>query len=220
MSNNVPVYEWKKKKSVVFAIRAQESERMLFRMYYNNAGDLYLSPLINSKSGAVVKVQEAIVVTREQMDSGIQFGEDDLALHGYVSFHVSGIVKGPDFKQRPNPYDSGRHSIKELTEVVEVCEQRLADPGAYPQVSDADRAKQNIIFIPSAPAPGVVPIIFIEFIPAILLAALPTSNDYLVGLLADDVPEAVRFVAFIRVAYVLGEIPEHHQITFKRRQAT
>lgn len=217
MPSALPVLDWKKKKSVVFAVRVQDSERMLFCMYYNRAGDLYLKPLIHSKGGATVTVPEACVVTREQMDSGIQFGEDDLEAHGYVSFHVSGVVKGPDFKQRPDPYDSGHHSITELAEVVEVCEQRPADPGAYPEVSDADRAKQNIIMIPSAPAEGMYPVIHIDFISSASLAALPTSDDYLVGLFAEDVPEAVRFVAFIRVAYVQGVIPTHHQVTFKRR---
>jgi hypothetical protein len=219
MPSTLTVFEWKKKKSVVFAVRVRDSERMLFRMYYSKAGDLYLSPLIHSKGGATVTLSEARVVTREQMESGIQFGEDDLDAHGYVSFHVSGVVKGPDFKQRSDPYESGHHSITELTEVVEVCEQRSADPGAYPEVSDTDRAKKNIIFIPSAPAEGMYPVIHIDFIPNISLAALPTSDDYLVGLLAEDVPEAMRFVAFIRVAYVQGDIPAHHQITFKRRQS-
>lgn len=220
MVSALPVLEWKKKKSVVFAVRVRDSERMLFRMYYNKAGDLYLRPLIQSKGGAAVTAPEASVVTRKQMDSGIQFGEDDLEAHAYVSFHVSGVVKGPDFKQRPDPYDSGHHSITTLTDVVEVCEQRPADPGAYPEVSNADRAKQNIIFIPSAPAEGMYPIIHIDFIPVTSLTALPTSDDYLVGLLAEDVPEAVRFVAFIRVAYVQGDIATHHQVTFKRHQST
>jgi len=216
----LPVLEWKKKRSIVFAIRVRDSERMLFRMYYNKAGDLYLHPLIQSKGGSAVTVPEASLITHKQMKSGIQFGADDLEAHGYVSFHVSGVVKGPDFKQRHDRYDSGHHSITALTDVVEVCEQRPADPGAYPELSDADRAKKNVIFLPSAPAEGMYPLIHMDFIPVTSLAALPTSDDYLVGLLAEDVPEAFRFVAFIRVAYVQGDMPTHHQVSFKRYQST
>lgn len=210
------IFEWKKKSSVIFAVRVLNSERKIFSMYYRPTGDLFIEPLIKSDRGSAVVLSEAAIASKEQLAEGIQFYESDLDKHKYISFHVSGIVKGPDFKQRSKGYDKGTHSLAALTKLVEVCEQRPADPGAYPEVENKDRSRMNLIFLPSAPAVGMYPIIKIEFLPEKYLSAFPwKSSDYLVGLSTIDVDENKRFIAFVRVEYVEGEMPTHHQLSFR-----
>jgi hypothetical protein len=188
------IFEWKKKSSVIFAVRVLNSERKLFSMYYSHAGDFFIEPLIKSNHGSVVVLSEPTTASKEQLDEGIQFYESDLGKNKYVSFHVSGVVKGPDFQQRSKPYEKGNYSLPALTTIVEVCEQRPADPGAYPEVEDKDRRRMNVIFLPSAPEIGMYPIIKIEFISEKYLSYFPwKSSDYLVGLSTIDVEERTRF---------------------------
>lgn len=209
--------DWPRKKSVIFAVRVLNFEKKLFRMYYGKQGDLFLQPLIRSAGGAVVTTAEPSFVTGEQIRDGMKFDGDALAAHGYISFHVSGVVKGPDFQSRSEGYEKGNHSIRSLKTLVEVCEQRPADPGAYPDIDEQDRNKKNIIFISSAPAAGLYPVIKLEFFPENYLRDFNSPyKDYVAGLSAIDMNEKDRFIALVRVEYIKGEIPSHHQVLFKR----
>lgn len=210
------IFEWKKKSSVIFAVRVVNSERKIFSMYYRQTGDVFIEPLIKSDHGTAVVLSEPSIISTEQAAKGIQFDKCDLNKHKYVSFHVSGVVKGPDFQKRSQAYEKGNHSLAALTTIVEVCEQRPADPGAYPEVEDKDRSRMNVIFLPSAPTVGMYPIIKIEFLPEQYLNHFPwESSDYLVGLSTIDVKIDSRFIAFVRVEYVKSEMPKHHQLSFK-----
>lgn len=210
------VFEWKKKKSVVFAVRVFNSERKLFRMHYVREGDLFVQPLIQTNEGATVALTEPMVASREQIEKGIKFDRADIDNHGYVSFHVSGTVKGPDYQKRTTRYEKGGHSTRIPKKLVAVCEQRPADPGAYPEVTDEDRARKNLIFIPSAPQDGMYPVINLEFFPERDIRHFSSEHSqYVAGLSAIDIAEEKRFVAFVRVEYVHGAISAHHQLSFR-----